>query len=275
MKTSPKARAAKRSTPLLQVLEIRSDGELPDGVCGILVGVALVYGVVDSYGTRFRIGCLDRTKREKLAAGKVKLFADHIGTTRAHFGFVKSLETQGDREIMTGWIFDTAAGREQKEYLSACLRSGGYTGYSVGFYPRDTEMVTEGSETILDFIEVELDEVSNTPRPAVPGADALGVRRDTARDTSLTPTPETMRAVLRVALDVLGPDTVQAELAARASNSTTSTTPRSNASPEDSAAHPRDASGEDSRVDGTGTPPGATLATMDERLTAVRRSYTR
>jgi HK97 family phage prohead protease len=258
------ARGQKRATPLVEVLEVRTDGELPDGVCGILLGVAVVYNVIDAYGTRFRPGCLDRTKREKLAAGKVKLFADHEGTTRAHIGYVKILETQGDREVMTGWLFDTAAGRQTKEYLSACLRSGGYTGYSIGFYPRETDTVQVDGVTVYDFVEIELDEVSNTPRPAVPGADALGVRRD-ATPAALLPTPEAMRAALRVAVDTLGISVVQAELAAR--------THASNATPDDSAAPPRDAEGLDSR-DGTGAPaPGATTATMDERVAAVRRSY--
>lgn len=272
MSTTTK-RPQKRSTDLAGPLELRAEAEaLPAGVCGVLMGVAVVYNVVDAYGTRFRPGCLDRTKREKLAAGKVKLFADHDGRTRAHVGYVKALETQGDREVMTAWLFDSEAGRAQKEYIGACMASGGYTGLSIGFYPRDTEMVTlTDGEQVLDFLEVELDEVSNTPRPAVPGADVLGVRHDAPAAATLTPTPEAMRAVLRVALDILGPETVQAELSAR-----TSTAPRSNASPEDSAAErplPRDAQGTDSRDDGTGTPPGATTATMAQRIAAVRSSY--
>ena len=260
--TARLARGEKRTTSLAGPLEVRKEAELPAGVCGVLVGVALVYNVIDAYGTRFRPGCLDRTKREKLAAGKVKLFADHIGMTRTHVGFVKSLETQGDRELMTAYLFDTDAGRSQKEYLAACTASGGYTGLSIGFYPRETETVEVDGTTVYDFVEVELDEVSNTPRPAVPGADVLGVRRD--GDATLTPTSEALRAVLRVAVDVLGPEAVQAELAARTS--------ASNARPEDSAAHPRDAEGTDSR-DGAPAAAGATTATMDERITAVRRSY--
>lgn len=256
----------KRSTDLAGPLELRAETEaLPAGVCGVLMGVAVVYNVIDAYGTRFRPGCLDRTKREKLAAGKVKLFADHDGRTRAHVGYVKALETQGDREVMTAWLFDSEAGRAQKEYIGACMASGGYTGLSIGFYPRDTELVEVDGASVLDFLEVELDEVSNTPRPAVPGADVLGVRHDRPAAPALTPTPDAMRAVLRVALDVLGPATVHAELAAR--------TTRSNARPEDSAAHPRDAGGTDSRDDGTGTAPGATTATMEQRIAAVRSSY--
>ena len=274
-----KLRAEKRATALAGPVEVRAatrETDAIDGVCGVLVGIALVYGVVDAYGTRFRPGCLDRTKREKLAAGKVKLFADHQGMTRTHIGFVKSLETQGDREVMTAYLFDTAAGREQKEYLAACMASGGYTGLSVGFYPRDTEMVTEGTEQILDFLEVELDEVSSTPRPAVPGADVMGVRTDDAARPAPMPSPEAMRAVLRVALDVLGPDVVQAEVTARTASSTRTTagsTAASNATPTDSAAHPRNADGTDSRADAPAIPATGTPATMHERLDAVRRSY--
>jgi HK97 family phage prohead protease len=259
----------RRTTSLAGPVDVRAEAELAPGVCGVLVGVALVYGVVDSYGTRFRVGCLDRTKREKLAAGKVKVFADHEGRTRTHVGYVKTLETQGDREIMTAWLFDTEAGRSQKEYLAACMASGGYTGLSIGFYPRETEMVEENGDTIYDFLEVELDEVSNTPRPAVPGADVLGVRHETPSTLS---GPDALRATLRVVIERLGVDTVRAELAVRAA--------ASNATPDDTAnatghapADTRDADGTDSRDGTSAVSAGATTATMDERLTAVRRSY--
>jgi HK97 family phage prohead protease len=337
----------RRTTSLAGPVDVRAEAELAPGVCGVLVGVALVYGVVDSYGTRFRVGCLDRTKREKLAAGKVKVFADHEGRTRTHVGYVKTLETQGDREIMTAWLFDTEAGRSQKEYLAACMASGGYTGLSIGFYPRETEMVEENGDTIYDFLEVELDEVSNTPRPAVPGADVLGVRHETqgraseaayAKGDRITSTadhtegmlgatgavalvrdgpyygirfdgtkrvhkwlaeseiepqtgpdqamapmkmaatsvfllgPDALRATLRVVIERLGVDTVRAELAVRAA--------ASNATPDDTAnatghapADTRDADGTDSRDGTSAVSVGATTATMDERLTAVRRSY--
>lgn len=156
------------------VLETR---DLPDGICGIMRGVAVVYNAEDAYGTRFAPGCLERTKREKVKAKKVSLFVDHIYGTRTHVGTVTSLITQGDQEMMTAEVFDTEDGRRAKEYLEAVVKSGGYTGLSVGFYDR-TEPPTGKPDPIYTYTECELEEVSITPRPAVPGADVLGVRRD-------------------------------------------------------------------------------------------------
>ena len=38
---------------LTTTLEVRAEADLPTGVCGQVVGVALVYGVRDAYGTAF------------------------------------------------------------------------------------------------------------------------------------------------------------------------------------------------------------------------------
>lgn len=146
--------------------------DLPDGVCGRVTGVALVYDVEDAYGTRFARGCLDRTKREKLAAGKVSLFADHEYGIRTHVGVVRTLTTAGGEEMLAADLFDTEDGRHAKEYLEAVVRSGAYTGFSIGFFNRSAS----GDPDL--FTEIELDEVSITPRPAVPGADVVGVRKD-------------------------------------------------------------------------------------------------
>jgi hypothetical protein len=47
-----------------------TETHLPPGVIGQVSGIALVYGVVDSHGTTFAPGSLDRTRREKVAAGR-------------------------------------------------------------------------------------------------------------------------------------------------------------------------------------------------------------
>lgn len=145
--------------------------DLPEGVCGRVTGVALVYDVEDAYGTRFAQGCLDRTKREKLAAGKVPLFADHEYGIHTHVGVVRTLTTTGGEEILAADLFDTEDGRHAKQYLEAVVRSGAYTGFSIGFFNRSAL----GHSDL--FTEIELDEVSITPRPAVPGAGVVGVRQ--------------------------------------------------------------------------------------------------
>jgi hypothetical protein len=44
--------------------------------------------------------------------------------------------------------------------------------------------VTDAGQTVVEFREVELEEVSITPRPAVPGANVSGVRSESDRDAA-------------------------------------------------------------------------------------------
>lgn len=156
--------------------------DLPAGICGRVSGIALVYGTEDAYGTMFAAGCLDRTKREKLKAGKVALFADHAYGIRTHVGVVRTLTTVGSEEELEADLFDTEDGRHAKAYLESVVASGAYTGFSIGFYNRTKMEIddTDPENSTMTYTEVELEEVSITPRPAVPGADVVGVRNDLA-----------------------------------------------------------------------------------------------
>jgi HK97 family phage prohead protease len=161
-------------------LEVRSEA-LPDGVCGIVNGIALRYGVIDSWGTKFLAGSLDKT-RAKVAARKVKLFANHgfadAYGIRTHIGTVSALVVAGDAEVMTAELFDTEEGRHAKAYLDAVQKSRAETGLSIGFHPRggDWEKIGDDKYGAYAFSEVELDEISLAPRNAVPGATVTGVR---------------------------------------------------------------------------------------------------
>jgi HK97 family phage prohead protease len=251
-------------TALLTTLEVRAEADaMPAGVCGRVVGVALVYNVRDTYGTAFVPGCLDRTKREKLTAGKIALFADHDYQTRSHVGVVRSLETVGDSEVMTADIFDTEDGRALKEYLVAVTASNAHTGLSIGFFDRASDWrdgPADGDRTLY-YTEVELEEVSATPRNAVPGADVLAVRReDLQKDTA-----DVRVTALRALISAVGIETVQQIIAECAGRSTTSNADE----PEDSPTAtttvvPGNAEDADSDV---------THATMDERTRAVRAAY--
>lgn len=257
-------------------LEVRTDG-LPDGIVGQVQGIALTYGVTDYYGTRFAAGCLDRTKAEKLAAGKVKLLSDHNGVTGCHVGVVRTLETIGDSELMSADVFDTAAGRGALEYLRAVVASKAFTGLSIGFYDRASDWIKSDEPTETPYgqqrmggyqlyTEVELDEISLTPSPAVPGAEVTGTRN-----------AEQKRELLRVALGTLveglPDDEVRSIFAARFGKSKDATVREvvregaSNASRTDSPTATT-ASSDDAAKDSA-----ANTATMDERLRAVRKSY--
>lgn len=271
-------------------LELRAskvDGKeaLPDGVCGRLTGVALVYNQPDDYGTIFVPGCLSKTRAERVNAGKVKLFADHGPFTHTHVGVVRSMEDVGDGVVMTADLFDTEAGRAMKEYLEAVLASGGDTGLSIGFRPHakewrelDDAMAAKAGLSPADrrdlfcfFKEIELREVSVTPVPAVPGAEVVSVRREPAEEDEglirrhlahiLRSLPERdARAVF---------DEVYASSAASPDTGAAPAQPPAETSTPDAGA------GAESATDVSESSTGPKLATSDERIAAVRGTYAR
>lgn len=177
-----KVRVARHFEGVATGLTIRAatDEEVAGGFCGVVQGVALVYNVVDSYGTLFKPGCLDRTRAAKVQQRKVKFYLDHIyQSVKTHVGTILSLDDRGDAAVMTAGIFNTAAGREAKEYLEAVLASDSETGLSVGFYERAAAYEPDSDgDSVYAFSEIELDETSLTPRNAVPGALVTGVRME-------------------------------------------------------------------------------------------------
>lgn len=189
-------------------LEVRAEADLPPGICGRVSGVALTYEVVDSYGTMFSRKCAKRSIDGRVAARKVPLLMDHERTSKAHVGVITSMSDAGDALVMMADVFDTAEGRSALEYVKAVLASGASTGFSIGFIPRSSEMVTIDGKPVERFTEIELREVSITPMPAVPGAEVAS-----ARNESTPATPEEVVAertetdllilAARVALDAL------------------------------------------------------------------------
>jgi len=158
--------------------QIRAESDLPPGIAGRVSGVALTYEVVDSYQTMFARESAKRTINNKVAARKVPLLMDHERTSKAHVGVVTEMQDIGDALVMTADIFDTADGRAALEYVKAVLASGASTGFSIGFIPRASEMVTVNGKPVERFTEIELREVSITPMPAVPGAEIASARND-------------------------------------------------------------------------------------------------
>lgn len=162
---------------------------LPSGVVGRFEGVALTYNVVDDHGTIFEPGCLSRTMRERVAAGKVKVYLDHGDApytggynTRLHVGTVRRLE---DREIdgqrvawMVADLFDTEPGREAHEYLMAVQATGGETGLSIGMIWKAAKYVQRVVDGVMRdvFTEVPLREISITAESSVPGTAVAAVR---------------------------------------------------------------------------------------------------
>lgn len=163
-----------------QVFDRAAKADLPDGVSGRIIGQACTYNSVDDYKTFFKPGAFDRTRAEKIPAGKVHLMRDHDHRTSAHIGVVRSLDDVGNAVMMTADLFDTDEGKAAKQYLDTVMKADSTTGLSVGVYPRqgNPEPAPDGSgDRAYGFSEVELAEISITPFPAVDGADLLAVRR--------------------------------------------------------------------------------------------------
>lgn len=188
-------------------IEVRAESDLPPGIAGRVSGVALTYEVVDSYGTMFARKSAKRSIDNRVAARKVPLLMDHERTSKAHVGVITSMSDAGDALIMSADVFDTADGRAALEYVKAVLASGATTGFSIGFIPRASEMVSVDGQTVERFTEIELREVSITPMPAVPGAEVASARHEEMSEpTAERDDVELLMLAARAALDALPAD---------------------------------------------------------------------
>lgn len=256
-------------TPLVrhqiaEQLTIRAETDLPDGIAGRVTGIALTYEVVDTYGTVFARGSLKRSIEQKVAARKVPLLMDHERRTGAHVGVVSSMTDVGDTLMMTAELFDTPEGRAALEYVKAVIAAGASTGFSIGFVPRRSEMVTMDGQLAERFTEIELREVSITPMPAVPGADVMGARADA--DEAVRSDVELLTVAATAALKALPEDARAALLsqfvmpdAVDPASPTPSATRQTAASAPDSGSRSSVAS--------------VPVASMDQRLAAVRSTF--
>jgi HK97 family phage prohead protease len=200
-------------------LQMRADATLPDGVAGRVSGVALTYETVDSYGTLFARGCAKLTIAGKVAARKVPLLMDHERRTGAHVGVVSMMQEAGDSLMMTADLFDTPEGRAALDYVKTVIAAGASTGFSIGFVPRKAETVTIDGRVAERFLEIELREVSITPMPAVPGADVVSARTDSASAIERSEA-ELLAIAAAAALDAM-PAEARASLLARYEGSRT------------------------------------------------------
>ena len=245
-------------------LEVRAESDLPPGIAGRVSGVALTYEVVDSYGTMFSRKCAKRSIDGRVAARKVPLLMDHERTSKAHVGVVTSMTDAGDALVMTADVFDTAEGRAALEYVKAVLASGASTGFSIGFIPRSSEMVTIDGKPVERFTEIELREVSITPMPAVPGAEVASARNEASEmvvEGEVAGRTETdlLTLAARVALDALSEADRYAVLVRYLPETRTETAP--SVAPVVTETP-------------TSTASTARYATLEERTAAVRSTFT-
>lgn len=187
---APPNRRQYRSATLLTV-RAATDQELPAGVCGQIEGIALVYDVIDDRGTTFARGCLDRTVKERVKMGKVKLYVDHgdvlltgMYDTHLHIGTVREVwdDQAADGQFVARFradIFDTEAGRREHEYMQAVAATKSETGISIGMLDGwKYRTATLGTARCEQITEVPLREISITGEPAVPGTKLTAVRQE-------------------------------------------------------------------------------------------------
>lgn len=188
---APERPRIQRATTLQMVARAATE-QLPAGVIGQVEGIALVYDVLDTMRTTFAKGCLTRTVRERVAAGKVRLFLDHgdmvdhmgMYDTHLHVGVVRAIRDEqfpdgSHGAVFRADLFDTAPGREAHEYLRAIAATNSETGVSIGMLnrPRSTRAMLDG-QACERIDEVALKEISITAFSSVPGTRVTDVRAD-------------------------------------------------------------------------------------------------
>lgn len=207
----------------------RAEGEtLPEGVCGRVQAVLVVYNQTDWYGTQFSPGCLSRSVAERVAANKVNFFLDHDKVVRCHIGIVRSVTDVGDSAVMVADILDTEDGRNALEYVKAVMAAGGQTGVSMGFIPRKGEVIKDLAGQLTGeyrFLDIELRESSLTPVPAIEGALVTGARNEDEND------PEVMITALRTILASTPKERLDATLLEYGFQRTASPEPEETATP--------------------------------------------
>lgn len=141
----------------------RSDGM--DGDRGQIRGVALPYGVKDSYDTIFDAGCVSN------ASGKVKLHRSHNPDTPIGFAML--------REGMGSLEYDAEVFKDLPEVLPTweMIKRGLFDGVSIGFDVKDSYY--DPVEDCVHFRRIEIMELSVVSIPAVPGATITEVRGKT------------------------------------------------------------------------------------------------
>jgi HK97 family phage prohead protease len=129
-----------------------------DESSGTFSGYACVFGVVDTYGTRFAPGAFKKSlaKRAK-SGGPAMLWAHDLS---APIGVWTELTEDNNGLKVTGrLVTEIARGAE----ALALLKAGAVTGLSVGFFSVADERLPDGG---LVFTEVDLVEISLTALPA-------------------------------------------------------------------------------------------------------------
>lgn len=165
---APEVRDARCGDDTLDMMEVRFDAHADDGT---LEGLAVRFGVVDSYRTSFDRNAFVWEGRS------LPLLWNHDRSQV--LGSVRSITPDGEGlRIKARLNLDIARAREVRSMLSA----GDISGLSVGFQRLKDEARSGG---VRHITRAKLNEVSVVALPAVPGSRITSIRTsETGRVTS-------------------------------------------------------------------------------------------
>lgn len=146
--------------------EIRA---VPDGDGRTFEALAVAYGIVDDYGTRFLPGVFNDSLKVRMPV----LAWGH--DWREPIGRVTDWRETDEGLFITGRLSDPEAVPRARQAM-AQLRDGDLTDVSVGFMRLADQTAEDG---VTEIVRGELDEVSLVLRGAVPGSRVMSVRTST------------------------------------------------------------------------------------------------
>lgn len=140
----------------LDTLELRLDGEAMQ-----FQGYASVFGGIDAYGDTIDPKAYERTLKRKASDRPIRLRWNHFGPV---IGKWVDMVVDAKGLLVTGQL---TPGHSVAMDAYASMKHGAVDGLSIGFYPKQIEML-EGDRRLLK--EIELVEISVVEDPADLGA---------------------------------------------------------------------------------------------------------
>jgi len=162
-----------------------------DAGAGWIEGYAAVFNNVDGQGEVIRPGAFQKTVKERVAAGKVKLMVRHFkhgGDTLEVIGTVT-----GAREDEYGlWIHAELSSDPVAQEARAKVAEGHVSGLSIGYIPISQRETVMDGEVVLELREIKLMEVTLTPFPANELAEVTAAKSAEEGRTQTVSTPGTV-----------------------------------------------------------------------------------
>lgn len=135
-----------------------------NGAGGMLEGHASAFGNVDLQGDIIQRGAFAKTISERIPARKIKLMAQHAGTTNSVLDVIGTV-TEATEDEAGLYIKADFADTQAAQDVRKLVKGQHVSGLSVGFWVMDGEPLTGDSGGML-IKEAKLEEVTVTAFPA-------------------------------------------------------------------------------------------------------------